>query len=65
MDSTYYTGTRKEDDAIGWSRDINDAVFYPTYHQATLALLAVDRAYGEVGYYTLEVLEVPEPEVLR
>lgn len=59
MDKTYYTGTIAG--AIGWSSSAANAVPYPTYHQAVLALLIVDRAYDGVGYYTTKVVELNSP----
>jgi hypothetical protein len=50
----------KEGNAHRWSINSTDAKTYPTYMQTNLAMLEINRDYADIGYYELEIREVPE-----
>lgn len=54
QDDTFYCGTTAE--GHEWSLDYRHGPGWPTHLQATLAMMAMERAYGGVGYYSAEVV---------
>ncbi len=57
-DNTLYGGYKNK--THYWCTLVEYAKAYPTYHQANLALLALDRAYKNVGYYTTKIIDENE-----
>lgn len=41
--------------AVAWTLDPARAVSFPSFHQATLRRIEIERLYGDVGFYSLEV----------
>jgi hypothetical protein len=54
QDGTLYAGEHDGDHI--WTIDPLRAKSWPSHHQATLAGIALDRAYEDVGFYTTEVV---------
>lgn len=55
QDHTIFAGYTK-DGAVSWTLDKAGAKPFPSYHQATLGQIGLDRHYDGVGYYTTEIV---------